>query len=99
MVHKSTNKCVWKVPGTSDTLCGKLCTYELCKRHRQLLRNGSRLPVLCRSCNKIVTHSEAYLCKLCKSNYIHKKLIAIEKKQKEKKKNLLQELLLKVPRK
>ena len=99
MVHKSTNKCVWKVPGTINKICGKLCTYELCKRHRQLLRNGSRLPVLCRSCNKIVTHSEAYLCKFCKSNYIQKKLIAIEKKQKEKKKNLLQELLLKVPRK
>ena len=99
MPRRCENKCIWKIPGSLNKTCDKPCIYDTCKRHRKLVREGSRVPVACRTCHIIVSHSEAYLCKFCKSNDVQKDLVKIEKKQKQKKIQLLQELLLKVPRK
>ena len=89
----------WKIPGTYNETCDKPCYFDICKRHRKLIRDGCRFPTLCRACEEIVTHSESYLCKKCKGNYIQQKMVRKEKKQQKLKEELLQEILRKVKKK
>ena len=98
MPLKNRNKCAWKIPSTNNNTCDKPCYYDMCKRHRKLLREGHRLPTLCRSCKEIVTHSETFLCKNCKGNFVQQKMLKKEKRQKELKEELNLEILKAVPR-
>ena len=82
MPRISENLCRWKIRGTYNETCNKPCYFDICKRHRKLLPEGNRFPILCRTCEEVVSHFESYLCKKCNGNYIQKKMVRIEKSKK-----------------
>ena len=77
-MRQGLNKCEWLKISTTER-CGKSCTYEFCKVHRQAQRNGSKTPVPCRKCG-VGTQSQAYLCRPCGAHRINQKLSYAEKK-------------------
>ena len=89
---KGHNICPWTKVGERG-LCGKSCCGTYCKVHRFKIRQGSKIPVPCKSCGRGV-QSNIQLCRACGRDKVRCRHIALEKRARHQFSSVLAQLLL-----